>query len=158
MVVNSVGYFNSIHCRWSSKLRHPIVHWMRIEQHFLRSKYVNITCNLKSNFFHLSTAIMALVDGCYLNEWFPLYVFSWELVLRSKFPVILVNQSLFSFSFFDINLQMEGIPSKVRNLQMNLMMGKLYRNSRHTRASVTCYKECLRLFTLNCSFLLNFRV
>nr|GMD63012.1 anaphase-promoting complex subunit 7 [Ipomoea batatas] len=41
-------------------------------------------------------------------------------------------------------LEMEGIPSKVRNLQMNLMMGKLYRNSRHTRASVTCYKECLR--------------
>ncbi|WMV10174.1 hypothetical protein MTR67_003559 [Solanum verrucosum] len=41
-------------------------------------------------------------------------------------------------------LEMEGIPSKARNLQMNLMMGKLYRNSRHTRAAITCYKECLR--------------
>ncbi|KAI8010851.1 Anaphase-promoting complex subunit 7 [Camellia lanceoleosa] len=27
---------------------------------------------------------------------------------------------------------------------MNLMMGKLYRNSRHTRSSIACYKECLR--------------
>ncbi|VFQ64668.1 unnamed protein product [Cuscuta campestris] len=41
-------------------------------------------------------------------------------------------------------LEMEGIPSKARNLQMNMMMGKLYRTSRHTRASITCYKECLR--------------
>ncbi|KAJ8573841.1 hypothetical protein K7X08_010352 [Anisodus acutangulus] len=24
------------------------------------------------------------------------------------------------------------------------MMGKLYRNSRHTRVAITCYKECLR--------------
>ncbi|KAF3662344.1 Anaphase-promoting complex subunit 7 [Capsicum annuum] len=41
-------------------------------------------------------------------------------------------------------LEMEGVPSKARNLQMNLMMGKLYRNSRHTRAAITSYKECLR--------------
>ncbi|KAL0414694.1 UNVERIFIED_CONTAM: Anaphase-promoting complex subunit [Sesamum radiatum] len=40
--------------------------------------------------------------------------------------------------------EMEGIPSKSRNLEMNLMMAKLYRNSRHTRAAVGCYKECLR--------------
>ncbi|KAL0457369.1 UNVERIFIED_CONTAM: Anaphase-promoting complex subunit [Sesamum latifolium] len=43
--------------------------------------------------------------------------------------------------------EMEGIPSKSRNLEMNLMMAKLYRNSRHTRAAVGCYKECLRLQT-----------
>ncbi|PSR92636.1 Anaphase-promoting complex subunit like [Actinidia chinensis var. chinensis] len=42
-------------------------------------------------------------------------------------------------------VEMEGIPSKARNLQMNLMMGKLYRNTRHSRAAVACYKECLRL-------------
>nr|GFB28300.1 anaphase-promoting complex subunit 7 [Tanacetum cinerariifolium] len=39
---------------------------------------------------------------------------------------------------------MEAIPSKVRNLQMNLLMGKLYRYSKHIRPSITCYKECLR--------------
>ncbi|XP_021764036.1 anaphase-promoting complex subunit 7-like isoform X2 [Chenopodium quinoa] len=41
-------------------------------------------------------------------------------------------------------LEMEGIPSKARNLPMHLLMGKLYRNTRHTRAAVNCYKECLR--------------
>lgn len=40
--------------------------------------------------------------------------------------------------------QMDGIPMKARNLPMHLMMGKLYRNTRHTRAAVSCYKECLR--------------
>ncbi|XP_057957932.1 anaphase-promoting complex subunit 7 isoform X2 [Malania oleifera] len=42
-------------------------------------------------------------------------------------------------------IEMEGIPSKARNLQMNLTMGKLYRNSRHIRAATACYKECLRI-------------
>ncbi|CAI9118746.1 OLC1v1020350C1 [Oldenlandia corymbosa var. corymbosa] len=41
-------------------------------------------------------------------------------------------------------IEMEGIPSKVRTLQMNLMMAKLYRNTRHIRSAITCYKECLR--------------
>lgn len=41
-------------------------------------------------------------------------------------------------------VEMEGIPNKARNLQMNLLMGKLYRNSRHNRAAMYCYKECLR--------------
>ncbi|KAK4800320.1 hypothetical protein SAY86_020807 [Trapa natans] len=45
--------------------------------------------------------------------------------------------------------ELEGIPSKARNLQMNLLMGKLYRNSRHNRASALCYKECLR----NCPYI-----
>ncbi|KAK4586830.1 hypothetical protein RGQ29_023838 [Quercus rubra] len=40
--------------------------------------------------------------------------------------------------------EMEGIPGKSRNLQMNLLMGKLYRNSRHSRNAMSCYKECLR--------------
>lgn len=40
--------------------------------------------------------------------------------------------------------EMESIPSKVRNLQMNLTMGKLYRISRHIRAAISCYKDCLR--------------
>lgn len=40
--------------------------------------------------------------------------------------------------------QMEGIPSKARNLSMNLLLGKLYRISRHSRAAVAIYKECLR--------------
>ncbi|KAL1543109.1 Anaphase-promoting complex subunit 7 [Salvia divinorum] len=44
--------------------------------------------------------------------------------------------------------EMEGIPSKSRNLEMNLMMAKLYRNSRHNRAAVGCFKECLR----NCPY------
>ncbi|KAG6428114.1 hypothetical protein SASPL_112363 [Salvia splendens] len=45
--------------------------------------------------------------------------------------------------------EMEGIPSKSRNLEMNLMMAKLYRNSRHTRAAIGCFKECLR----NCPYI-----
>ncbi|KAI4311182.1 hypothetical protein MLD38_036097 [Melastoma candidum] len=45
-------------------------------------------------------------------------------------------------------LELEGVPSKARNLQMHLLMGKLYRNSRHNRAALACYKECLR----NCCF------
>nr|POE64304.1 anaphase-promoting complex subunit 7 [Quercus suber] len=40
--------------------------------------------------------------------------------------------------------EMEGIPGKSRNLQMNLLMGKLYRNARHSRHAMSCYKECLR--------------
>ncbi|KVH91532.1 Tetratricopeptide-like helical, partial [Cynara cardunculus var. scolymus] len=40
--------------------------------------------------------------------------------------------------------EMEAIPSKARNLQMNLLMGKLYRCSKHTRPAIACYKECLR--------------
>ncbi|XP_075487663.1 anaphase-promoting complex subunit 7-like isoform X1 [Primulina tabacum] len=47
--------------------------------------------------------------------------------------------------------EMEGIPSKSRNLEMNLMMAKLYRNSRHTRAAIGCFKECLR----NCPYILD---
>ncbi|KAJ4836185.1 hypothetical protein Tsubulata_013719 [Turnera subulata] len=41
-------------------------------------------------------------------------------------------------------VEMEGIPSKARTLQMSLLMAKLYRNSRHNRFAVACYKECLR--------------
>ncbi|XP_022760511.1 anaphase-promoting complex subunit 7-like isoform X2 [Durio zibethinus] len=41
-------------------------------------------------------------------------------------------------------VEMEGIPSKARNLQMSLLMAKLYRNTRHNRGAVTCYRECLR--------------
>lgn len=41
-------------------------------------------------------------------------------------------------------IQMEGIPSKVRTLKMNMMLGKLYRISRNSRTAVVCYKECLR--------------
>ncbi|XP_027363285.1 anaphase-promoting complex subunit 7 isoform X2 [Abrus precatorius] len=41
-------------------------------------------------------------------------------------------------------VEMEGIPSKARNLPMNLLLGKLYRISRHSRAAVSIYKECLR--------------
>ncbi|XP_050240151.1 anaphase-promoting complex subunit 7 [Quercus robur] len=40
--------------------------------------------------------------------------------------------------------EMEGIPGKSRNLQMNLLLGKLYRNSRHSRLAMSSYKECLR--------------
>ncbi|XP_075477807.1 anaphase-promoting complex subunit 7 [Primulina tabacum] len=47
--------------------------------------------------------------------------------------------------------EMEGIPSKSRNLEMNLMMAKLYRNSRHTRAAIGCFKECLRI----CPYILD---
>ncbi|XP_021290696.1 anaphase-promoting complex subunit 7 [Herrania umbratica] len=41
-------------------------------------------------------------------------------------------------------VEMEGIPSKARNLQMSLLMAKLYRNSKQNRGAVTCYRECLR--------------
>ncbi|KAK1368121.1 hypothetical protein POM88_034213 [Heracleum sosnowskyi] len=50
--------------------------------------------------------------------------------------------------------EMEGIPSKARNLQMNLLMGKLYRHSRQTRPSISCYRECLSfLILLTCNFI-----
>ncbi|KAK2363312.1 60S ribosomal protein L17-2 [Trifolium repens] len=45
---------------------------------------------------------------------------------------------------------MEGIPSKAKNLPMNLLLGKLYRIS-HGRAVVAIYKECLR----HCPFILE---
>ncbi|KAJ7980229.1 anaphase-promoting complex subunit 7 [Quillaja saponaria] len=48
-------------------------------------------------------------------------------------------------------VEMEGIPSKARNLQMNLLLGKLYRNSKHNRAAVAIYKECLR----HCPFVIE---
>ncbi|GAB4851250.1 Anaphase-promoting complex subunit 7 [Ancistrocladus abbreviatus] len=48
-------------------------------------------------------------------------------------------------------VEMEGISSKSRSLPMHLMMGKLYRNSRHNRAAVACYKECLR----HCPYILE---
>ncbi|KAL1548490.1 Anaphase-promoting complex subunit 7 [Salvia divinorum] len=47
--------------------------------------------------------------------------------------------------------EMEGIPSKSRNLEMSLMMANLYRNSRHTRAAIGCFKECLR----NCPYIFD---
>ncbi|CAI9776865.1 unnamed protein product [Fraxinus pennsylvanica] len=47
--------------------------------------------------------------------------------------------------------EMEGIPTKSRNLEMSLMMAKLYRNSRHTRSAIGCYKECLR----QCPFIIE---
>ncbi|KAI0512306.1 hypothetical protein KFK09_012945 [Dendrobium nobile] len=40
--------------------------------------------------------------------------------------------------------EIEGIPSKARTLRMNLTIGKLYRISRHNRAAISCYKDCLR--------------
>ncbi|XP_050875689.1 anaphase-promoting complex subunit 7 isoform X2 [Lathyrus oleraceus] len=48
-------------------------------------------------------------------------------------------------------VEMEGIPSKARSLPMNLLLGKLYRFSRHSRAAVAIYKECLR----HCPFILE---
>lgn len=53
-------------------------------------------------------------------------------------------------------LQMEGVPSKSRNLQMNLLMGKLYRNSAQTRAAISCYKDSLRFVKLD--VFINFSV
>lgn len=40
--------------------------------------------------------------------------------------------------------EMDNIPSKSRNLPMNLLMGKLYRFSRQNRSAISCFKECLR--------------
>ncbi|MQL79986.1 hypothetical protein Taro_012435 [Colocasia esculenta] len=40
--------------------------------------------------------------------------------------------------------EMDGIPSKARTLRMNLTLGKLFRISRHNRAAIGCYKDCLR--------------
>ncbi|XP_028087459.1 anaphase-promoting complex subunit 7-like [Camellia sinensis] len=46
-------------------------------------------------------------------------------------------------------VEVEGIPNKARNLQRNPIIGKLYRNSRHTRSSIAWYKECLRFVMLD---------
>ncbi|KAJ7955055.1 anaphase-promoting complex subunit 7 [Quillaja saponaria] len=48
-------------------------------------------------------------------------------------------------------VEMEGIPSKARNLQMNLLLGKLYQSSKHNRTAVAIYKECLR----HCPFVIE---
>ncbi|KAI3854796.1 hypothetical protein MKW92_043944 [Papaver armeniacum] len=48
-------------------------------------------------------------------------------------------------------VEMEGIPSKARTLRMNLTLAKLYRYSRHNRAAISCYKECLR----HCPYILE---
>ncbi|CAA6663460.1 unnamed protein product [Spirodela intermedia] len=40
--------------------------------------------------------------------------------------------------------EMDGIPSKARTLRMNLVLGKLLRISRHNRASIACYRDCIR--------------
>ncbi|KAI3979660.1 hypothetical protein MKX01_013755 [Papaver californicum] len=48
-------------------------------------------------------------------------------------------------------VEMEVIPSKARTLRMNLTLAKLYRYSRHNRAAVSCYKECLR----HCPYILE---
>ncbi|CAI0466716.1 unnamed protein product [Linum tenue] len=47
--------------------------------------------------------------------------------------------------------EMEGIPSKARTLQMSLLMAKLFRNSRHNRYAIACYRECLR----NCPYVME---
>ncbi|CAN6469401.1 unnamed protein product [Victoria cruziana] len=47
--------------------------------------------------------------------------------------------------------EMEGIPTKARTLRMNLTMGKLYRVTRHNRAAISSYKECLR----HCPYILE---
>uniref|UniRef100_A0A7N0TKA7 Anaphase-promoting complex subunit 7 n=2 Tax=Kalanchoe fedtschenkoi TaxID=63787 RepID=A0A7N0TKA7_KALFE len=41
-------------------------------------------------------------------------------------------------------IEMEGIPAKARNLQMNLLLGRLYRITKHNRSAIACYKDCLR--------------
>ncbi|KAK1417875.1 hypothetical protein QVD17_27009 [Tagetes erecta] len=48
-------------------------------------------------------------------------------------------------------VELEAIPSKSRNLQMNLLMGKLYRYFKHNRPAISCYKECLR----HCPYILE---
>ncbi|XP_020113752.1 anaphase-promoting complex subunit 7 isoform X2 [Ananas comosus] len=48
-------------------------------------------------------------------------------------------------------VEMEGIPLKARTLRMNLTLGKLYRVSRNNRASIACYKDCLR----HCPYILE---
>ncbi|XP_050371828.1 anaphase-promoting complex subunit 7 [Argentina anserina] len=40
--------------------------------------------------------------------------------------------------------EIDNIPGKMRSLQMNLLMGKLFRYSRQNRSAVSCFKECLR--------------
>ncbi|KAM7485116.1 hypothetical protein LguiA_001125 [Lonicera macranthoides] len=79
----------------------------------------------------------------------------------NSFNVSAINENEVKFKLaschFSLNenraalLEMEGIPSKSRNLQMNLLTGKLYRHSRHTRAAIACYKECLR----NCPYVIE---
>ncbi|OIV95789.1 hypothetical protein TanjilG_20239 [Lupinus angustifolius] len=66
-------------------------------------------------------------------------------------PVINENEVKFKIASCHCSLnenkaalvEMEGIPSKTRNLPMNMLLGKLYRISRHSRAAVAIYKECL---------------
>nr|CAD1843506.1 unnamed protein product [Ananas comosus var. bracteatus] len=48
-------------------------------------------------------------------------------------------------------VEMEGIPLKARTLRMNLTLGKLYRVYRNNRASIACYKDCLR----HCPYILE---
>lgn len=66
---------------------------------------------------------------------------------------ILREQMIWSMTCWSICfLQMEGIPSKLRTLKMNLMLGKLFRISRNNRSATVCYKECLRCKISNALF------
>jgi len=59
--------------------------------------------------------------------------------------VVGLNKFVICKSYIINFLQMEGIPPKARTLRMNLVLGKLYHISRHNRAAIACYKDCLRL-------------
>ncbi|XP_068659867.1 anaphase-promoting complex subunit 7 [Aristolochia californica] len=59
-----------------------------------------------------------------------------------KFKITLCHYALNDYK--NAIAEMEGIPSKARTLKMSLTMAKLYRISKHNRAAIACYKECLR--------------
>ncbi|XP_066364588.1 anaphase-promoting complex subunit 7-like isoform X3 [Miscanthus floridulus] len=59
-----------------------------------------------------------------------------------KFKIALCHSALYEHR--EALHEMEGIPSKVRTLKMNMMLGKLYRISKNSRTAAVCYKECLR--------------
>ncbi|KAK6913799.1 hypothetical protein RJ641_021120 [Dillenia turbinata] len=72
----------------------------------------------------------------------------------SSFSVSAINENEVKFKIASCHsalnenkpalVEMEGIPTKARTMEMNLLMGKLYRVSKYNRGSISCYRECLR--------------
>lgn len=99
--------------------------------------------------YHLFSLLVRVVDPLCFQNIHPLCCSRLLPLKFYCFLKLLSKTHLFA-------AKMEGIPSKARTLPMNLLIGKLYRNSRHTRAAIACFKECLRsnLFPVGDIFLL----
>lgn len=119
-------------CRLSTRLHLVILHLVKQKRPLLRFYFV---------IFHFAVYFYKYICCKLILLNFKIIL---GLFLVENIVSLFIFLSLNNFVLIALVLQMEGIPSKARNLQMSLLMAKLYRNSRHNRGAVACYKECLR--------------